>query len=102
MKVVEFQIQVRQSGIQLSEILKTIDAKAPIPQALEGGDGNGPLYQCILCEDKKQAMEAFCEKNSSIAIYGSFHPFEMEESLYRPDRYVQWQWGSHPTVTQHE
>lgn len=76
-----------------------IDSQAPIPQALEGGDGNGPLYLCILRQDKVDALKSFCQQNPGFHIYGTLHPMLLEDSLYRPDAYVRWQFGKDPTVS---
>ena len=99
MKVVEFQLQIQDSSITANDIVHLIDKSAPIPQALEGGDGNGPLYQCILREEKVKEFQEYCEKDTSVVIYTSMHSFELPDELYKGTYYVEWQFGANPTVS---
>lgn len=96
--VVEFQLQVKSSKSTAKEIIQHIDPSAPIPQALEGGDMQGPLYQCILRLSKVDAFQNYCKDNTDIKIYTGFTSFDLEESLYRPEMYVQWEVGKLPTI----
>lgn len=100
LRVVELQIQVKTSGFSVKDLLHKIDPSAPIPQPLEGGNMEGPLYQCVLRLEKMDRLQRYCEENfKDIKIYSGCLSFDLEESLYRPDFYVQWQMGSVPTVT---
>lgn len=99
-RVVEFQIQLKTSGFSVKDLLHKIDPSAPIPQPLEGGNMEGPLYQCILRLEKMDRLQRYCEDNhKDIKIYSGCLSFDLEESLYRPDGYVQWEMGKSPTVT---
>lgn len=99
-RVVEFQLQLKSSKFTAKELLQKIDSSAPIPQPLEGGDGNGPLYQCIVWEKKMDRLQQYCEDNHlDIKISSGGFAYFLEESLYRPDYYVQWQMGKSPTVS---
>jgi hypothetical protein len=99
MKVVEFQLQIHDTSITASDILQMIDPSAPFPDPLEGGDGKGPLYQCILREEKVKDFLEYCEKDTTIRIYTSLHPFELADDLYQGKFYVHWQFGKDPTVS---
>ena len=99
MKVVEFQVQIQDLSITANDIIQMIDNSAPFPQPLEGGNGNGPLYQCILCQDKLKEFQDYCEKDTSVVIYTSIHSFELPDELYKGHYYVRWQFGANPTVS---
>ena len=99
MKVVDFQLQIRDSSVKASDILHMIDNSAPIPQPLEGGDGNGPLYQVILRQEKVKEFQDYCEKDTSVVIYTSMHSFELPDEHYKGYFYVLWQFGGNPTVS---
>lgn len=100
MKVLYFQAQTTQPEKML-EALRKIDPKCPIPQALEGGDGNGGLWQCILDISKNQALLSYVSDiNARFTIYDTFiETTEVDDKLYRPDYYVQWRFGEDPTVS---
>lgn len=100
MKVAEFQIQLQSGQQTAQEILQTFDPNAPIPQALEGGNGNGPLYQCVLNATDVNFLRKFCDENPDVIFYTEPHVFELADSLYRPDFYVHWQMGASPTVSE--
>lgn len=93
MKFVEFQIQLKQQKPTAREILQSIDPSVPIPQSLEGGNGNGVLYQCILDASKVSLLD----RN---ILYTDIYSIDLEKELYRPDYYVQWRFGKPPTVTE--
>lgn len=98
MKAVEFQIQMKTSRLSAKELLQQVDPAAPIPQALEGGDMQGPLYQCILDASKIFLLKDRVEEGECI-LYTRPIQMYIEESKYRPDWYVQWRMGSSPEVT---
>ena len=97
MKAMEFQIQMRRQTLSAKDLLHQIDSAAPIPQALEGGDGKGPLYQCILDVRKLLLLKGLVEDGFCV-LYTRPIPLEIDETTYRPDWYVQWQKGTSPTV----
>jgi hypothetical protein len=92
MQFVEFQIQLKKQKPTARDILQSIDPSAPIPQSLEGGNGNGVLYQCILDASKVSLLD----KN---IMYTDIYSIDLDKDLYRPDYYVQWRFGKHPTVS---
>lgn len=99
-RVVEFQLQLKTSDFTAKELLHKLDPSAPIPQPLEGGDMNGPLYQCILAYEKLETFLHYCEENlTKFKLYSGPTSFDLEERLYKANGYVQWQMGTHPTVT---
>lgn len=98
LKVMEFQIQLKTSKQSAEELLHQIDPGAPIPQALEGGDMQGPLYQCILDIKKLLLLKGLVE-DGLLLLYTRPTPLEVEEAKYRPDYYVQWQIGAPPIIT---
>jgi hypothetical protein len=94
MKVLYFQAQTTQPEKML-DALRKIDPKCPIPQALEGGDGNGGLWQCILDVSKNLSYD-----NPDFKIYSRMlYITEIDDALYRPDYFVQWRFGGDPTVS---
>ena len=99
MKCAHFQIQVRGGHQSIREILQLIDNQAPIPEPLEGGDGNGPLYLCVLQKRKTQEFFRLCADNTIAVMYTSEDDFELEDSLYRSDYFVHWQLGASPSVS---
>lgn len=99
MKVVEFQLQIQDSSITANDIVHLIDHDAPFTQPLEGGDGNGPLYQCILREEKVKEFQEYCEKDTSVVIYTPMRSFDLADELYQGNAYVKWQFGADPTVS---
>jgi hypothetical protein len=100
MKVLYFQAQTTQPEKML-DALRKIDPNCPIPQALEGGDGNGGLWQCILDIGKNKALLSYATHiNPRFTVYDTFiHTTEIEDTLYRPDYFVQWRFGDAPTVS---
>jgi hypothetical protein len=97
--VVSFQFQSQRSKEDTFAFLQSLDANMPIPQVLEGGDGNGSLYQCILDDFKKKYLFTACDEHTDIRIYGRMTILLLERSAYRADWYVHWSVGSDPTVT---
>ena len=95
MKVVGFQLQTREGNLQS---FYKIDPSAPIAQPLEGGDGQGPVYQCVLALEKVDELKALCEKNPYIRIYTPFKEFELDNTLYRSDFNVEWRFLKNPVV----
>jgi hypothetical protein len=98
-RILDFQLQLKTSNYTAKELIHQVDPSAPIPQAVEGGDMNGPLYQCLLREEKQDALLTLCEAQSQhVKLYSKSVVFDLEKSLYRPDWYVHWQLGTPPTV----
>jgi hypothetical protein len=99
MRVLQFTIQVKFVLAFADQIIKEIHPSAPIPDALEGGDGNGPLYLCILDATKLDRLREYAAENFRIMrLYILPTEFELEDSLYKPNRQVKWQPGDNPTV----
>ena len=98
MKVVDFQLQIQNWPTDTTDILWKIDPQAPIPAALEGGDGKGVLILCVLDANQIDALETYCKEHPNLRIYTSYHRFELEESLYSSKNYVCWGFGKNPTV----
>jgi len=99
LRVVEFQLQLKTSRSTAKEILQTIDSSAPIPQALEGGDLQGPLYQCLVREEKIHSLQAYCESTNLCTMYTDPHIISLSRALYRSDYFVSWNLGGSPTVS---
>lgn len=108
MKVVEFQMQLKATNWTLpesisrssaTEIIHLIDPQAPIPCPLEGGNANGPLYQCVLDKEKGEAFLSFCKENPSVVPYTAFYEFELHEDSYNPFSYVHWGYDRQPVVS---
>ena len=97
MKVVEFQLQTLDT-IHPREHLSKIDLNAPIPQLLEGGNFKGPLYQCILDAQYLDILKNYCASNTSITLYTEPCEYELEDTLYKSNTFVQWQFGKPPTT----
>ncbi len=100
MKVVSFQLQLRSSKADATQLIHKIDPRAPIPEPLEGGDGKGPLYQCILDKGKEEDLMMYWKEGRDALVYTFLYTIEIEEDLYRPDNYVRWQFGKDTTVEQ--
>jgi hypothetical protein len=84
MRVVSFQIQMKNSAVSAKEFLQHIDPSAPIPYPLEGGDRNGPLYLCLLDVQKLVALK-ICVEERGFLFYTQPIPMKLEEAHYRPD-----------------
>lgn len=100
MQVVEFQVQIK-DGSRPQEHLWAIDWRAPIPQALEDGNMEGPLYLCVLDSEKLEQFIKYCTTNKNIKIYDSWDSycsFELKREYYKPNYFVQWQIGDNPLV----
>ncbi len=103
MKVVEFQIQITDANVYAQQFIQMIDCDAPIPEPLEGGDGKGPLYMCILDIRKLDNLQKYATREGSgVRVYTNFFPFEVEDSLYSPQNYVRWNFGKHATIENEE
>jgi hypothetical protein len=90
MRVLQFTIQVKFVLAFADQIIKDIDASAPIPAALEGGDGNGPLYLCVLDVNKLDRLRNYAASNFRIMkLYTRPTEFELDDSLYSPTSYVE-------------
>lgn len=99
MKVVDFQFQLKKFEQDIIDYIHAVDPKAPRPEALEGGNGKGPLYQCILTFEKYIELVQYCDATGIGKIYTYPKEFELAEDLYRPDYYVHWCLGGLATVT---
>ena len=99
MKVVRFQALLTGDYNRIKEHIQSIDNRAPIPQALEGGDMHGPLFQCILDADKLDNLNEYCLKNPNFSVYTRFYTFEIDETKYRPDYFVHWRFGDNPITS---
>ena len=99
MKVVYFQAQTQERDI--TPMIREIDPNCPIPQSLEGGDGNGGLWQCMIAFNKVEILyDLFAHKKPKFKLYSMiFDTTEVDDELYRPDCYVQWRFGEPPTVS---
>lgn len=96
MRVLYFQAQTWEHDI--TPMLREIDPSCPKPQALEGGDGNGCIWQCILDIAKKDALFAY--DNPEFRMYSPFvHTTEIDDELYRPEYFVQWRFGDAPSIS---
>jgi hypothetical protein len=105
MKVYEFNLQLARNVIsQLTElelinILHSIDKNTPIPQALEGGNGNGPLYLCVLDIEKMEELRKYCKENSHLILYTTYPSmFDLDETKYHSDYHVEWEFAKNPSV----
>ncbi len=98
MKVVEFQIQIYNSAIYAQQFIQMVDSEAPIPELLEGGDGKGPLYLCILDIRKLDTLQKYAKEGSGVRVYTNFSPFEIENTLYSPYNFVRWSLGKHAEI----
>lgn len=108
--VIYFQLQVASEfhdQVDPTKFLRDIDPRCPIVQALEGGNGKGPLYQCILDKTKRAEMLEKTKDNKMIYINGrkfeeyqlGIHDGEVHVDDYRPDYYVHWNFGDDPSLS---
>ena len=99
MKVVYFQAQTQERDI--TPMLREIDPNCPIPQALEGGDGNGGLWQCMIAFNKVEILyDLFAHKKPKFKLYSMiFDTTEVDDELYKPEHFVRWRWAEPPTVS---
>ena len=99
MRVANFQLQSSDmNNFPPMRVINIVDPYAPVVQALEGGDGNGPLFECILRDDKVEALQAYCAENPAVRIYTPIQYFDIDDYKYRPNWFVQWQFGGQTTV----
>lgn len=98
MLVYSFQLQLKNTTRTVTELIHELDPLAPIPEPLEGGDGKGPLYQCIFDARKDDLLMRHWKDGGEALIYTFFTKLEIDDKLYRPDYYVQWRFGAEPTV----
>lgn len=96
MKCVHFQLQT--SRAKVKEFLQRVDPRSPMPQPLEGGDGNGCLWECIL--DAKKVDTLIESLDDNVRLYTQLHIMKMEvdPSLYLPSNQVSWQFGKDPII----
>ena len=98
MRVVDFQLQMSGANLNARDFIQNIDQNAPIPHPLEGGDGNGCLFQCVLDVNKVEKLKAFCERNEHTRIYTNLREYDLEENLYSPNNRVEWRFLGHSKV----
>jgi len=100
MRVAELQIQLKTSEKTAEELIHEIDPQAPLPSPLEGGNGQGPLYLCILNEDLLKFLEKFKKQHSeSFLVYSGPYMFDMEAKHYSPEWMCQWSMDGFATLT---
>ena len=97
MKVLVFTLQMKTSSISAKQCIQAIDSSAPISEPLEGY--NGILYLCILTKESFSTLQQTLQKTVA-KIYREPNEMTLEESSYRADWRVQWQFGSSPIVTE--
>jgi hypothetical protein len=88
-KAVQVTIQLK-SSFTASECIWAIDSDAPVPCPLEGGDGGGPMYLCIIGEDIVRLL--YSGKNMlKFKVYsGPSEPFWMKGRYYMNMYHVRW------------
>ena len=99
MKCVSFQLQISVGGLKGKDVIHSVDPRAPCPCPLEGGDGNGFLWQCILDSNKVDLLiESF--KDNTVRLYSFVHKLEEEvdDNLYKPEHSVVWRMGKEPAI----
>ncbi len=100
MRVAELQIQLKAFDKRAEELIHAIDPSAPLPSPLEGGNGQGPVYLCILQEDHLKMYKQFCEKHSeSFIIYSGPFFFDMDAEKYSPEWMCHWSMDGFATLT---
>ena len=99
MKAFSFQVQIQKSKHSAEDLIHEIDPRAPIPEPMEGGNGKGPLYECVIDAKLKEKVLPYCAGSGDAIVYTSFYEIEIDESLYRPDYYVKWQFGKDTIVS---
>lgn len=79
-------------------ILCSIDMRVPKPFMWEDWEGNRVLYIVVLDSKKEEAMKSFFDENPTVAVLRSpFTSFDLDDALYCPQSYVEWQAGTNPT-----
>lgn len=99
MKCVHFQLQISSGGADKArQFLHRVDPRAPVPQPLEGGDGNGGLWHCILDSTKVDSLVE--SLNDSVRLYTQLNKIkeDIDSSFYLPTNQVVWQFGKDPTI----
>ena len=108
--IIHFQLQVASEfcdKIDPTQFLRSIDPRCPIVHPLEGGNGKGPLFECILDKTKRAELLEKTKDNTMIYINGrkfeeyqlGIHDGEVHADDYRPDYYVRWNFGYDPSLT---
>lgn len=99
MRCVTFQLQISVGGVKGKDVIHSIDKRAPCPCPLEGGDGLGVLWQCILDSNKVDLLIESM-KGDTVRLYSFVHKLEqeVEESLYNPENLVVWRMGKEPAI----
>lgn len=70
------------------ELWNLLGGGHPLFTALEGGDGNGPLYLC--CVDKTVDFPRLCTEHHYKVL--SAYPFEVDASLYSSKHQIELQY----------
>lgn len=98
MKCVHFQLQSSSGGYKVKEFLQRVDPRAPMPQPLEGGDGNGGLWECIL--DAKKVDALIESLTDTVRLYTRLYPLssEVDTDMYLPSNQVVWRFGKDPVI----
>ncbi len=100
MRVAELQIQLNQQERTAAEIIRAIDPSAPLPSPLEGGNGQGPVYLCILKEEHLKMYTQFCQKHAtSFKVYAGPFFFDMDAERYSAEWTCQWSMDGFATLT---
>lgn len=98
MKCVHFQLQ-SSNPQKVKELLQKVDPRAPLPEALEGGDGKGGLWECILDANKVDMLVESLQENI-VYLYTEIYSIkkEVDPALYLPSNRVSWQFGGDPII----
>ena len=99
MKAFSFQLQIQKSTRTAEELIHDLDPRAPIPAPLEGGNMKGPLYECVIDASKQETVMKFWKEGGEALVYTFLYEIEIDESTYRPDYYVHWNFGNPTTVS---
>lgn len=101
MQAYSFQIQIAPSEDPYNKVitfLKHVDSSSPLPQALEGGDGNGCLYECVIELSKKDSLLSYLKDYPDVKIYTSFYKITIDPELYKPTSFVHWNFGKDTSI----
>jgi hypothetical protein len=101
MQAYSFQIQIAPSedpASKVNKFMKHVDSNSPIPEPLEGGDGNGCLYECVIESSKKELLLLQVKNFPEIKIYTSFYEITVDPKLYRSTSFVHWNFGKDTSI----
>lgn len=100
MEVVYFILQTH-GQYEINSFLRQIDPQAPCAEPLEGGDGNGPLYLCMIDAQLQKIVEEVCGKIDHTHVYAkadAFRKINVDPKRYSPEYHVQWNLGADPSL----